>query len=89
MAEKKYKYEAKIKQTQMVGDVKLSPEGGTLSEREIRIVKKDAYGASLLEKSLLVIEEKPAKEAADTPRAAANTGKRSDRPEDHAGWKPE
>jgi hypothetical protein len=98
---KKYKYEAKIKQPQTVGDIKLSPQGGTLSEREIKTVKKDAYGASLLEKGLLVIGKEPVTDM-DTPPAPAggdvgetvpyfeaNNASTKDRPEDHAGWKPE
>jgi hypothetical protein len=60
MTEKKFKYTAKIKQPQTVVEVKLDPKGGFLSEREIKTVKKDAYGASLLEKGLLVIAEQPA-----------------------------
>jgi hypothetical protein len=57
MAEKQYKYTAKIKQPQTVADVKIDPKGGVLSEREYKTLKKDAYGASLLEKGLLVVEE--------------------------------
>jgi hypothetical protein len=57
MTEKNYKYAATIKQPQMVANVKLDPKGGTLSEREYKTLKKDAYGASLLEKGLLVVEE--------------------------------
>jgi hypothetical protein len=57
MAEKQYKYTAKIKQPQTAGGVKLDPGGGWLSGREYKTLKKDAYGASLLEKGLLVIEE--------------------------------
>jgi hypothetical protein len=102
MTDKKYKYEAKIKQPQTAGDVKLSPQGGFLSEREIKAVKRDVYGASLLEKGLLVIRNEP---AANTDIHQAATGdagetvpelevkgaqkKRSGRPEDQAGWKPE
>jgi hypothetical protein len=59
MTEKRYKYEAKFKQPQTVGDVKLSPQGGTLSERQYKTVKKDPYGASLLEKGMLVVKELP------------------------------
>jgi hypothetical protein len=103
MAEKRYKYTAKIKQPQTVGNIKLSPEGGALSEREIKTVKKDAYGASLLEKGLLVIGNEPVTDT-KTPQATPSGGsgeavpefeakgaskKHSDRPEDHAGWKPE
>jgi hypothetical protein len=97
---KKYKYEAKIKQPQTVGNIKLSPQGGILSEREIKTVKKDAYGASLLEKGLLVIEKEPITDT-DTPQATpsgesgesvpdfeADNASRKDRPEDHAGWRP-
>jgi hypothetical protein len=60
MTEKQYKYTAKIKQPQTVVDVKLDPKGGLLSERQYKTVKKDAYGASLLEKGLLVVEIAPA-----------------------------
>jgi hypothetical protein len=70
MAEKKYKYKANIKQPQTVVDVKLDPKGGGLSEREYKTVKKDVYGASLLEKGLLIVEEAPA--SAPDPNAAAD-----------------
>jgi hypothetical protein len=76
MAEKQYKYTAKIKQPQTVVNVKLDPKGGPLSEREYKTLKKDAYGASLLEKGLLVVEEDtatvpaPASGAADDQSAA-------------------
>jgi hypothetical protein len=70
MAEKQYKYTAKFKQPQTVVNVKLDPEGGELSEREYKTLKKDAYGASLLEKGLLVVEEA----AASEPALSGNTG---------------
>jgi hypothetical protein len=60
MTEKQYKYTAKIKQPQTVGSVMLTPKGGWFSEREYKEMKKDAYGASLLEKGLLTVEEVPA-----------------------------
>jgi hypothetical protein len=56
MAEKQYKYTTAIKQPQTVVNVKLDPKGGELTEREYKTMKKDAYGASLLEKGLLVVE---------------------------------
>jgi hypothetical protein len=65
MVEKRYKYAAKIKQPQTVVSVKLDPKGGFLSERAYKTVKKDAYGASLLEKGLLVVEELAAEAAYD------------------------
>jgi hypothetical protein len=75
MAEKQYKYTARIKQPQTVVNVKLDPKGGALSEREYKALKKDAYGASLLEKGLLVVTEVPAAnadpEAKDAKEAAA------------------
>jgi hypothetical protein len=109
MAEKQYKYTTTIKQPQTVVNVELDPKGGTLSERQYKTVKKDAYGASLLEKKLLVIEEVPTSEPAHSGNTG-NTGDTgdtgvdavgeivpdfetkdtpADRPEDHAGWKPE
>jgi len=54
-AEKQYKYTAKFTQPQKVGTVKLEPKGGIITEREYKAIKKDAYGASLLEKGLLVV----------------------------------
>jgi hypothetical protein len=51
-----YKYTTKIKQPQSAGDVKIDPAGGVFTERQYKTVKKDAYGASLLEKGLLVVE---------------------------------
>jgi hypothetical protein len=83
MAEKQYKYTAKIKQPQTVVNVKLDPKGGDLSEREYKTVKKDTYGASLLEKGLLVIEEVQA-QGETVPSFESK-----DEPEDHAGWRPE
>jgi hypothetical protein len=65
MTEKQYKYTAKIKQPQTVASVKIDPEGGSLSERECKTLKKDAYGASLLAKGLLVVE---------VPVPSGNTG---------------
>ena len=53
----KYKYTATISQPQMVGVIKLDPSGGVLSEKEIKALKKDAYGASLFENKMLVLEE--------------------------------
>jgi hypothetical protein len=60
MVEKRYKHTAKIRQPQTVVDVRLDPKGGLLSEREYKILKKDAYGASLLEKGLLAVGDAPA-----------------------------
>jgi hypothetical protein len=70
MAEKQYKYTARIKQPQTVVNVKLDPKGGNLSEREYKILKKDAYGASLLEKGLLVVEDASAVTAARSRKTA-------------------
>ena len=63
MAEKQYKYTAAIKQPQTVVNIKLDPKGGKLTEREYKAVKKDHYGASLLEKGLLLVEETPEPDA--------------------------
>jgi hypothetical protein len=64
MTEKQYKYTARIKQPQAVDNVKLDPKGGVLSEREYKTLKRDAYGASLLDKGLLVVEAEPGAGAA-------------------------
>jgi hypothetical protein len=76
MAEKQYKYTAAIKQPQTVVNVELDPKGGALSEREYKTVKKDTYGASLLEKGLLVVEGEPVK----TPASSGDTKADSESP---------
>ncbi|MDR1399395.1 MAG: hypothetical protein LBJ41_05695 [Treponema sp.] len=53
------KYTAKITQPQTVGKIRLDPKGGTLTGKELKAIRKDAYGASLLEKGLLVVKEVP------------------------------
>jgi hypothetical protein len=89
MAEKQYKYTAKVTQPQTVADVKLDPKGGTLSERECKALKKDAYGASLLEKGLLVVEEAPVSEPAHSGGAKKGNNKSDIVPEfDATGWEP-
>jgi hypothetical protein len=89
MTEKKFKYTAKIKQPQTVVDVKLDPKGGFFSEREIKTVKKDAYGASLLEKGLLVIEEVPVLEPAHSGSTKKGNNKGDIVPEfDERGFEP-
>jgi hypothetical protein len=76
MTEKKYKYTAKIKQPQTVGNIKLDPTGGVLTEREYKTLKQDAYGASLLEKGLLVFEGAPSTTLGETvPDFEANNSK--------------
>jgi hypothetical protein len=111
MVEKRYTYTTKIKQPQSVGAIKLDPKGGVISERNYRTLKKDAYGASLLEKGLLVVEETKSEEPdADADQEGKSSGETipdfdsinegidasgkgyengKDRPESHAGWRPE
>jgi hypothetical protein len=88
MAEKQYRYTAKIKQPQTAADVKLDPNGGVLSEREYKILKKDAYGASLLEKGLLVVEEEPVSEPASGSSGEKTSKKKGNHDFDEAGWTP-
>lgn len=64
MVEKKYNYTAKFRQPQTVVGIKLDPKGGSLSERNLKALRKDAYGASLLESGLLKVEEVDAAQAA-------------------------
>jgi hypothetical protein len=74
MADKQIKYTAKIKQPQTVGNIKLDPKGGVLTEREYKTLKQDAYGASLLEKGLLVFESAPSATLGETvPDFEANS----------------
>ncbi len=50
---------SKTQQPQKVAGIRLSLSGGFFTERELKAIKKDAYGASLLDKKLLVVEEVP------------------------------
>ena len=60
------KYTAKFKQPQTVGSVNLDPRGGEITDREYKALKKDAYGASLLEKGLVVVEGQAPARRGDT-----------------------
>jgi len=73
MGEQTYKYTTKKMQLQKVAGITLEPKGGTLSFRELKALKKDAYGASLLEKGLLVIEESEAASAAPVSTTTEET----------------
>ncbi len=55
--EKTFKYTAKVKQPQVVAGKEISPNGGTITENELKRIKKDVYGASLLEKKFLIVED--------------------------------
>jgi len=56
MEKDKHGYVAKIRQPQTVCGVRLVPEGGELSPAEYEAMKKDAYGASLLENGMISVE---------------------------------
>jgi hypothetical protein len=51
------KYTTKIKQSQYAGGVLLSPQGGDLTEDQVKAIEADPWGLDLLSKKLLVIEE--------------------------------
>ena len=55
MGEKKYNYTTKVNQPQKVAGITLDKKEGVITERELKALKKDPYGASLLEKGLLII----------------------------------
>ena len=73
MAEKSYKYTAKFKEPQTVAGVELEPQGGSLTERELKNLKKDPYGASLLDSGLLVVDVDSTAASQDTS-ADENSG---------------
>ena len=51
------KYTAtKIKQAQLVGKVKIEPNGGDLNKEQVDEIKKDPWGRELIRKGYLVIE---------------------------------
>jgi len=64
MPVKKYKYTANVTQPQKVVDVVFERGEGFITEREYKALKKDAYGASLLEAGLIVVNPDPVSEPA-------------------------
>ena len=78
MGEKKYNYTTKVNEPQKVAGITLNKEAGVITERQLKALKKDPYGASLLEKGLLIIGEEvtsdaPAPVPAGTTEGAAAT----------------
>lgn len=71
MGEKKYKYTTRINQPQKVVGITLNAKEGVITEKELKALKKDAYGASLLEKGLLVVEEAVVEEATTSNTSTA------------------
>ena len=55
MGEKNYNYTTKNIQPQKVAGITLNNKAGVITERQLKALKKDPYGASLLEKGLLII----------------------------------
>ena len=84
MGETKYNYTAKFKQPQKVGNISLDPKGGVLTEREIKAIKKDRYGASLIEKNLLVIGDEVTANPDPKPDGSSGNGDET-KPEGGAG----
>jgi len=50
------KYSTKIKQAQYVGKVKIEPQGGDLSNAQVKEIMADKYGQSLISKGMLTIQ---------------------------------
>ena len=70
MGEKKYNYTTKTNQPQKVAGITLNKKNGVITERELKALKKDPYGASLLEKGLLIIGTEV---TSDAPAPAGTT----------------
>lgn len=71
------KYTTKIKQAQLVGKVKIDPNGGDLPEAEAKAVRADPWGKALIERGLLTIEGSSqsltqAAHADNTPKQGGN-----------------
>jgi hypothetical protein len=91
MAERKYKYTAKIKQPQTVDDVKIDPKGGEITERQYKTIQKDAYGISLLKCGLLIVKDVPVSGQDSSEKGAATeTAPQGEiiHDFDEAGWTP-
>ena len=69
-------YTTKIRQSQMVGGVKIVPEGGELSRAEYEAIGKDAYGSALIEKGMISVEcVAEVKDSGDDTQAKSVRGK--------------
>jgi hypothetical protein len=67
MKEKTFNYTTTINQPQMVGKKRLDPGKGIITESELKALKKDAYGISLLNTGLLIIDTEPVSAPETTP----------------------
>jgi hypothetical protein len=56
------KYTTKIGQPQFVGKVKIEPQGGDLTEKQVEAIKADPWGKELIEKGILKIADGKAPE---------------------------
>ena len=50
------KYSTKVKQAQLIGGVKINPNGGEITPEEFKKIAADPWGKELIEKKVLLIE---------------------------------
>jgi hypothetical protein len=50
------KYTTRVKQAQMIGDVRIDPKGGDLNTDQVKKIKEDPWGKELIRKGALTIE---------------------------------
>lgn len=50
------KYTAKIKETQLAGGVRLSPQGGEVTDAQAKVIAADPWGKKLLDSGKLKFE---------------------------------
>ena len=69
------KYTTKVKQAQLVGGVKIEPDGGELNPDQIEKIKNDLWGKELIQKGFLAIEGvKPNEIKAEQKKGAVKEG---------------
>ena len=65
------KYTTKVKQAQLVGGVRIEPNGGDLNQEQIDKIKSDPWGKELLQKEFLTIEGVKLNETKSDPKKGA------------------
>jgi hypothetical protein len=50
------KYSTRIKQTQLIGKIKINPKGGEFQDAELKEIMADPWGKELIRKGMITIE---------------------------------
>jgi len=50
------KYTTKVKQAQFIGEIKIEPKGGDLTDANVKAILADKWGKELIRKGMLTID---------------------------------